>query len=158
MVKVLLTGMSGVGKSATLKKISNTDSITVDLDYEDWIYSDLSADDYKLDTNRVMDFIQTNPNKDIFFAGTTINQGEIYPYLDFVITLTAPLEIMKGRIDKRADSSFGKSEEEWKKIVSDKENFESLIVKSSNLAICTDKPMNDVVKEIYDFINVSGNV
>lgn len=156
MVNVLVTGMSGVGKSSVLKEISDSDNITVDLDYGDWMYIDPSADDFKLDTNRIVNFIQTTLHKNIFFAGTAINQGGIYPYLDFVITLTAPLEIMKERINKRTDNSFGKSEYEWEKIVSDKENFESLIVKSSDLAICTDKPISDVVKEIYDFINLSA--
>lgn len=147
MVKVLLTGMSGVGKTTILDHLNQDGHLTIDLDYDGWIFFDGT-----MDVQRILDYINHNRNKSIFLAGTAINQKEIYPYLDFVITLTAPLEVMKERIQARENNSFGKSEEEWAKVVDDKIHFEARIIQSSDLTISTDKSIHDVMKEIHSSI------
>lgn len=152
MVKVLLTGMSGVGKSTILDYLNREGHLTIDLDYDGWIFFDDTIDDYVMDSSRILDFIKLNDDKNIFIAGTTINQKEIYPYLEFVIALTAPLEVMKERLQNRENNPFGKSEGDWSKVVDDKMHFEPRIIQSSDLTISTDKPVHDVIKEIYSLI------
>ena len=157
MVKVLLTGMSGVGKSTILKQISKSYSHSIDLDYDGWIHMDDMCNDRKMDSNRIINYIQKYNDEDIFFSGTTINQKEIYPYLDFIITLTAPIEIMHERILSRENNSFGKSNHDWEKIKNDKREFEQLIMKSSDFVISTDKIANDIVDEIYNRVGLNNN-
>ncbi|MEG0255941.1 AAA family ATPase [Vagococcus sp.] len=154
MVKVLLTGMSGVGKSTTLKQICQNYEHVIDLDYDGWIFMDEENNELKIDTNRIVDYLLQNKAKDIFLAGTAINQREMYPYLDFVITLTAPLEVMHERVLTRNNKSFGKSSEEWQKIISDKNNFEPLIIKGSDFVVSTDSAPADVVKNIYKLVGL----
>ena len=150
MQKVLLTGMSGVGKSTILNQLKVEGFLTVDLDNSGWINYDVKEEDYLMDTTKIIDFITLHEKEVVFLAGTTINQIHIYPYLDFVISLTAPLEVMKERIQNRENNPFGKTEDEWSKIVSDKVTFEEQIFKSSDYVISTDKPLQDVLKEIYE--------
>nr|WP_275426554.1 AAA family ATPase [Vagococcus silagei] len=157
MVKVLLTGMSGVGKSTVLKQISKSYSNSIDLDYDGWIHMDNLSNDRKMDTSRIISYIQEYNDKDIFFSGTTINQKEIYPYLDFIITLTAPIEIMRERILSRENNSFGKSNHDWEKIKNDKRDFEQLIIKSSDFVISTEQTVNNIVVEIYSLVGLSSN-
>lgn len=57
---------------------------------------------------------------------------------------------MKERIQNRENNPFGKTEDEWSKIVSDKVTFEEQIFKSSDYVISTDKPLQDILKEIYE--------
>lgn len=128
--------------------------LTVDLDSSGWINYDVKEEDYLMDTTKIIDFITLHERKIIFLAGTTINQIHIYPYLDFVISLTAPIEVMKERIQNRDNNPFGKREDEWSKIVSDKITFEEQIFKSSDYVISTDKPFQDVLKEIYDAVGL----
>ena len=115
------------------------------------------SNDRKMDTNRIINYIQKYNDEDIFFSGTTINQKEIYPYLDFIITLTAPIEIMHERILSRENNSFGKSNHDWEKIKNDKREFEQLIMKSSDFVISTDKIANDIVDEIYNRVGLINN-
>src|SRR5690625_183814 len=150
MQKVLLTGMSGVGKSTILNQLKVEGFLTVDLDNSGWINYDVKEEDYLMDTTKIIDFITLHEKEVVFLAGTTINQIHIYPYLDFVISLTAPLEVMKERIQNRENNPFGKTEDEWSKIVSDKVTFEEQIFKSSDYVILRDKPLQDVLKEIYE--------
>lgn len=150
MQKVLLTGMSGVGKSTILNQLKVEGFLTVDLDNSGWINYDVKEEDYLMDTTKIIDFITLHEKEVVFLAGTTINQIHIYSYLDFVISLTAPLEVMKERIQNRENNPFGKTEDEWSKIVSDKVTFEEQIFKSSDYVISTDKPLQDILKEIYE--------
>lgn len=142
--------MSGVGKSTILNQLKVEGFLTVDLDNSGWINYDVKEEDYLMDTTKIIDFITLHEKEVVFLAGTTINQIHIYPYLDFVISLTAPLEVMKERIQNRENNPFGKTEDEWSKIVSDKVTFEEQIFKSSDYVISTDKPLQDVLKEIYE--------
>lgn len=151
MVKVLLTGMSGVGKSTILDYLKLDGHQTIDLDYDEWINYDDVMNDYVLDTKRMITYMEQNNHRNVFLAVTTSNQKEIYSYLDYVIVLTAPVKIMKDRIQTR-DNSFGKSEAEWNKIKSDKELFEPLIIQSSDFTISTDKAISEVLSELYHLI------
>lgn len=152
MTKVLLTGMSGVGKTTILDHLSLDGHQTIDLDYDGWIGFDDTMNDYVMDSKKIISYIERNNDKNLFFAGTTINQKEIYSHLDFVIVLTAPIKVMKERLQARNNNPFGKSKEDWDKIVKDKELFEPLIIQNSDFTISTDKAISDVVSEIYSLI------
>lgn len=154
MPKVLLTGMSGVGKTTILNYLKAEGFLTVDLDSDGWINYDIHEEDYLMDTTKITDFLRLYEKESIFLGGTTINQRDIYSYLDFVIALTAPTEIMRERIYKRDNNPFGKTEEEWSKIVNDKITFEEQIFKSSDCVISTDKPFKDVLNEICDAVGL----
>ncbi|WP_461202575.1 AAA family ATPase [Enterococcus sp. N342-3-1-2] len=152
MVKVLLTGMSGVGKSTILDHIRSSGHQCIDLDYNDWIIFDDTVADYLMDTNKIIRYIEAHPNEPLFFAGTTINQKEIYPSLDWVILLTAPIDVMHQRIQNRSNNQFGKSETEWTNILKDKETVEPLLMQSCDRIVSTDQSIDDVVRDIYTLI------
>ncbi len=153
MTKILFTGMSGVGKSTILEHLRSEDAICIDLDYDNWMMFDPACQDYLLDITRITQLIQTDAHKHLFFAGTAVNQKEIYAQLDWVITLTAPLEVMRARLLARTTNPFGKKEEEWQKIIADKERFEPLIIQSSHLTIATDQPLEQTLQKIRRLIN-----
>jgi dephospho-CoA kinase len=149
MVVVFLTGMSGTGKSTILKHLENGENYVVDLDYGHWIQYDTAIGDHKLDTSSVTELIESLTHQNIFLAGTAVNQREIYPYVDFVIILTAPINVMKKRLLQRTNNPFGQSEKEWQKIIQDKEEFEPLIIKGSDFVINTNRPLTEIIEEIY---------
>lgn len=144
-MRVLITGMSGVGKSTILKHL-DTEVIKIDLDNDDWMIWDEEYQERVIDVSKLIKLFEVNPERNIFLIGTAINQGKIYSYLDGVITLTAPLDVMKTRIQSRTDNPFGKSEAEWAKIVADKQEFEDRIISGSDLVINTDQPIEVTIQ------------
>lgn len=154
MVTVLLTGMSGVGKSTVLEHLENNNTLVIDLDYGDWIYCDSPETNPKLDVNKMIKFMKINEDKHIIFAGTAENQKAVYPNIDFVITMIAPIEVMRERLLHRTNNPFGKREHEWQKIKQDKEMFEPAIIRGSDLVIDTDCPVGETIKKIREFTGI----
>lgn len=150
-MRVLITGMSGVGKSTILKHL-DAEAIKIDLDNDGWMIWDEEYQERVIDVSKLIKLFEANPERNIFLSGTAINQEKIYSYLDGVITLTAPLDVMKTRIQSRTDNPFGKSEAEWEQIVTDKQEFEDRIISVSDLVINTDQPIVDTIREIHHFL------
>jgi len=153
MHRVLITGMSGTGKSTLLAALRIEDNIVVDLDYDDWIVYNEAYGERTMDIPRLLRLFEDQQGKDIFLAGCAVNQGSLYPYLTAVIVLTALLSVMHRRIQKRTDHDFGKSPAEWEQIVRDKEEIEPLLIRGSHLVCDTDKDISLVVRDIREYLN-----
>lgn len=152
-MKVLLTGMSGTGKSALLRVLRTAENLTVDLDYDGWIvYSEVHGE-RAIDIARVRRLLNENPGREILLAGTAINQGELYPDLDGVIVLTAPIEVMRERILRRADNPFGKTAEEWVQIMRDTEEIQPLLIQGADMVLDTSGTTEETAACIRSYLD-----
>ena len=151
-MRVLLTGMSGVGKSALLRALKTPDNLTIDMDYDGWIEYSEAYGERAIDVERVLRLFADQSDREMILSGTAINQGKLYPHLDRVIVLTAPLEVMRRRILARADHSFGKSPQEWEQIMRDKEEVEPLLLRGCTHAIETADSIENTVMRIRECI------
>ena len=104
MPAVLLTGMSGVGKSTVLAELSARGIRTVDTDYGDWIQE---VDGERLWREDRIAALLEGPG-DVVLVGTVANQGRFYDRLAGVVLLTVPVEEALRRIDSRANNDWGK--------------------------------------------------
>jgi len=154
MHRVLITGMSGTGKSTLLKALQKNENIVVDMDYDDWNVYNAEIGERTIDVQRVLRLFEDNQNKDIFLTGCAVNQGSLYPYLTAVIVLTAPLDVMRQRIQSRAEHDFGKSLAEWEQIVNDKAEIEPLLVNGGHYVCDTNKDFSLVVREIKEYLDL----
>jgi shikimate kinase len=127
---VLLTGMSGAGKSTALRALAGRGHRTVDLDHGG--YTRLLRDPgtpigwaQEWDLERVAALLDGHraggpaasrgapgragpPADTLFVAGTVVNQARLYDRFDAVVLLTAPAEVLLARIAQRTDNPFGK--------------------------------------------------
>ena len=154
MRRVLFTGMSGTGKSTMLAALKTQENIVLDLDYGGWIYADPHQGEPMFDISRLEAFFREHPQQDIYLAGTAVNQGQLYPHLSAVITLTAPLQVMHQRIMARRDNPYGQWPDEWRQIVEDKRRIEPMLIKGSDYVCCTDRDWSLVLQDIKAYLGL----
>ena len=154
MSVVLVTGMSGTGKSAALGELERRGHHVVDTDYGDWI--DESRPERLWREDRIAEMLDEHAEGTLFVAGCVANQGRFYPRFDAVVLLSAPLEVILERVAERDSNDFGKNEEERARIVRDVETVEPLLRAGATAEIDTRAPLSEVVTELERIASAAG--
>jgi dephospho-CoA kinase len=156
MAVVLVTGMSGTGKSAALAELERRGHRVVDTDYGDWI-EDVQLPDGSIEPlwneKRIDALLSEHSDGALFIVGTVANQGRFYPRFDAVVLLSAPLEVILYRVATRERNPFGKTEAERDKIADDLAAFEPLLRAGATIEIDTRRPLGEVVDELESIAN-----
>ncbi len=142
-IAVLVTGMSGVGKSTALAGLAQRGHATVDTDDEPW--TEVIGDE-PLWREPLIDALLKQPRtRPLFVQGTVANQWRCYARFDAVVLLTAPTEVVLERVRRRTNNPFGKSAEERARILADIEEIEPLLRRSATHEIDTTRPLAEVI-------------
>lgn len=124
---VLVTGMSGTGKSTVLAELGRRGHRVVDTDEPGWIVSvpvsGAAEAEPMWDLARLGRLLDEHREGWLFVAGCVANQGALYARFDAVVLLSAPLEVILARVAERANP-FGSSSSDRAKIASDLTEFE----------------------------------
>src|SRR5689334_17840455 len=140
---VLVTGMSGVGKSTALAGLAQRGYATVDTDGGPWIEI---IDGEPLWREALIDaLLKQQREQPLFVQGTVANQWRFYDRFDAVVLLTAPTDVMLDRVQRRTNNPFGKTAEERDRIRADIEEIEPLLRRSATHEIDTTRPLPEVV-------------
>ena len=146
MSVVLVTGMSGTGKSAVLAELEGRGHEVVDTDYGEWV--DESGPERLWREERIAALLDEHVAGTLFVAGCVANQGRFYPRFDAVVLLSAPLEVILERVTTRESNDFGKTDDEREKIVRDLEEFEPLLRAGATNEIDTQASLDEVADEL----------
>ncbi len=147
---VLLTGMSGAGKTTALRELAARGYATQDLDYDGYAYLEPAPDEpvgweqlWHLDKVRALieRHLSDGDGGALFLAGTVRNQGELYDSLDAVVLLTAPPEVLLHRIEARTDNPFGKDAPGRAQIEHDIRTVEPLLHRRATHVLTTTAPV-----------------
>ncbi|BBY62149.1 shikimate kinase [Mycolicibacterium helvum] len=151
---VLVTGMSGVGKSTALDELARRGYTTVDTDDGPWIQS---VDGEPLWREPMIEELLQRPRATaLFVQGTVANQGRFYHRFDAVVLLTAPLDVVLDRLEQRTNNPFGKQPDERARILSDIATVEPLLRQSATHVIDTTRRLPEVVDLLVDIALASG--
>ena len=152
MTRVLITGMSGTGKSTALAELARRGHRVVDADLSTWSIEVASRDGTGVEqlwrTEEMNALLAQHVNGWFFVAGCASNQGSFYDRFDAVVLLSAPRAIMLQRIASRSTNPFGKEAREQQRILADLETVEPLLRATSTAEIVTTIPMTEVVDKL----------
>jgi shikimate kinase len=144
--RVLLTGMSGTGKSSVVRELAALGYKAVDTD-DGWC--EPLPDGRQQWREAAVDRLLASEDADVLFvAGCEENQRRFLPRFDHVVLLSAPLETLLHRIATRTDNPYGKSPEERRRFLEDVEAVEPLLREVATAEIRTTAPLDEVVTAV----------
>lgn len=151
MASILVTGMSGTGKSTVLAELARRGFDTVDTDEGDWI---TVVDGEPLWREPLIDeLLSVTRTSHLIVAGTVANQGRFYDRFDAVVLLSAPVDVIVGRLRTRTTNDFGKSADERTRILRDIAEFEPVLRAGATHEVDTTRPETDVVESVLAIAN-----
>jgi dephospho-CoA kinase len=149
--RVLLTGMSGTGKSTVVRELVARGYKAIDAD-DGW--TDLLPDGtQRWREDAIQELLDTEDAEVLFLAGCDENQLAFDPGFDEVILLSAPRETLIRRLDTRPDNPFGKRPDELRRILRDLETVEPKLRAVADHEIRTDSSVDDVVTSILALLD-----
>jgi thymidylate kinase len=148
MRKVLVTGMSGTGKSTALAELRRRGFETLDTDEPGWTEWSDEEGGYVWREQPMTELLARDRDVTVFVSGTVSNQGRFYPQFDAVVLLSAPAEVLLRRIDRRTTNPYGKSAEERELVVGHLAEVEPLLRATCTHEIDATRPVDDVVAEL----------
>ena len=151
-MRVLLTGMSGVGKSSVGGALRTRGYRVVDLDVEG--YTD---QDYRWNEAMVGRLLDDDPADPLFVIGSAENQPRFYSRFDLMVLLSAPEGVMIERLRTRTNNPFGKTAEQLDKILGDLRDYEPLMRQVTHHEIRTDRDLDAVVQDLLDLVNSASS-
>jgi dephospho-CoA kinase len=146
--KVLVTGMSGTGKSSALTELRRRGFDVVDTDEPGWTEWSDEEGGYVWREDRIAELLARRRHTTLYVSGTVSNQGRFYPQFDAVVLLSAPVGVMLERLARRTTNDYGKSAEERDLIVAHLAEVEPLLRATCTHEIDASQPIDDVVAEL----------
>ncbi|WP_083420297.1 AAA family ATPase [Mycolicibacterium llatzerense] len=145
---VLVTGMSGVGKSTALAALAQRGYATVDTNDGPWI--EVTDGEPLWQEPLIDELLNQRRDRPLFVQGTVANQWRFYDRFDAIVLLTAPTDVLLDRLQRRTNNPFGKTADERARILADIAETEPLLRRSATHEIETTRPLSEVVDILAD--------
>jgi dephospho-CoA kinase len=153
MQRILLTGMSGVGKSTVAARLAELGYKAVDTDYGGFSTVDESGLQ-RWDADRIRQLLATEDVEVLFVVGADDDQARFNRDFDHIVLLSAPRDVVVERLASRNNNRFGKSPEELAKVLADLDEYEPMMRRSATREVDTSKPLDRVIDEILALIQL----
>jgi dephospho-CoA kinase len=156
---VVVTGMSGTGKSAALAELERRGHRVVDTDYggysEEVPSSGPGGFEQVWREDKIEALLDGHDEGVLFVSGCVSNQGKFYPRFDAVVLLSAPAEVILERVAGRESNAFGKCDGERERILDDLASVEPLLRAGATAEIDTRAALEEVVDALE---RIAGSV
>lgn len=158
MKRILLTGMSGTGKSTVIRELAACGYKAVDADgdeFSQWVEAIGEADaqvapvdgnrDWVWREDRIQDLLSTEDTDMLFVSGCAENMPKFFPQFDLIVLLSAPASVILQRLRTRTTNQYGKRPEEVARVLSLVESIEPRLRRAAGYEIDTSAPLEEVL-------------
>ncbi len=166
MKRVLLTGMSGTGKSTVTAALAARGYAAIDADadaWSEWVEITGASEppgspaeetgiwrsqDWVWREDRIQHLLSTAAAGILFISGCASNMGRFFPQFDQIILLSAPTPVLVERLATRTTNQYGKHPDELARIVGQVQTIEPLLRRRASLEVDTAAPLAQVIETI----------
>lgn len=148
MARVLVTGMSGTGKTTVLDELRRRGLRTVDTDYDGWAQPGGTWDEPRMDALLAS-------CDDLVVSGTVDNQGRFYDRFHHVVLLSAPLEVLLERVGRRANP-YGRTPEQRAEIAGYVRTVEPLLRRGATVELDGRRPVAELADTVEGLVRDSS--
>lgn len=158
MKRILLTGLSGTGKSTLIGELAARGYKAVDADRDEFSEWAESTDDsgpygppveagrdWVWREDRIEDLLSTEDADVLFLGGCAENMRKFLPRFDHVVLLSAPAEVLVERLGARTNNPYGKRPGEVARVLGQMETVEPLLRRAAGHEIDTSAPLEEVM-------------
>jgi hypothetical protein len=145
MGRILVTGMSGTGKSTALAELGLRGFRVVDTDSPAWSEWIPAAGEWLWREDRIAELLTSAEEPPLYVSGCMSNQGKFYDRFDAIVLLSAPVDVILDRVENRTTNDYGKRPGERDLILFHLDSVEPLLRATCTHEIDTSGPVDDVV-------------
>ena len=160
MSRVMVTGMSGTGKSSALAELGRRGYRVVDTDDPGWREyreypvppDELHRGEWLWVEDKIAALLDSDDGRSLFVQGCVRNQSKFYDWFDAVVLLSAPADVLLDRIARRTTNDYGKTPLERAMILDDLAEIEPLLRKGCTHELDASRPLEEVVADLIAIV------
>jgi shikimate kinase len=142
--------MSGTGKSSVVRALVAAGYKAVDTD-DGWC-EPLPDGRQRWREDAIAELLASEDADILFVAGCEENQVWFHSKFDHIILLSAPGDVLLGRLATRTDNPFGKAPDESRRILDDLATIEPLLRRAAQHEVRTTMPLSEVVASVLRLV------
>jgi broad-specificity NMP kinase len=148
-MRVLLTGMSGTGKSTLVQELRRRGYPAYDAD-DDGFSEPREGGRWGWRMDLIANLLAQETARPLFFAGCSEEQIAL-PF-DYRVLLTAPRSVLIHRLRTRTGNAYGRTSVELVNVLADLAEVEPRLRRSADLVLTTTAPVREVTDRLTDRI------
>ena len=165
MQRVLLTGLSGVGKSTVTGELAARGYKAIDADGDEFSeWAEVGDDagtpgtpvepgrDWVWRAERIQELLSAEDADVLFVSGCAPNMVPFLPRFDHVVLLSAPAAVIAERLRTRTGNPYGKRPDEVARVLGLIETVEPLLRRAAGHEIDTSGRLDDVVAAVLRLV------